>query len=485
MSNTFSILVISIIAGIIFFVSFQTLLFNFSKSLEKQRFYENSKIFVDLIEKIAKLPADYFYKEYYFMPVNVSIKNNVIKISSENLEFSYYLSVKVEDNEILNTATYCIMKEKDSIKISDCKNIEYTTDGICTPTECKSNSPDCKGPNSLCIGDGYCNTFIGENCRNSKDCESGDGVCCPEDKNADEKGITKRYNLDKGEECSCDNQCKSGLVCNPTTDDFRKSGGYYKACCPPGTSWDGKDCIVAECTYPCAPGCILPKKWDWRNVNGVNFLNPVRNQGLCGACWAFSAIGTVEAKYNLEKNCPSCNKDLSEQQLVSNDNPCCSNCGSCNGGWPHLAFDYIKSVGVAEESCLSYFSSGYDKRPVDNCPICSGWQSKTFKIREYEFVPPNFDEIKRALICNGPLTVASMNWGHAIVLVGYDDDSPICKSKYGKNGCWIIRNSWGVLNGWWNQIVWHENGYAYIPYEGHDYSDLIYYVYYVDGVIES
>jgi C1A family cysteine protease len=94
--------------------------------------------------------------------------------------------------------------------------------------------------------------------------------------------------------------------------------------------------------------------------------------------------------------------------------------------------------------------------------------------------------IKKALIDHGPLSVISSNWGHAFVLVGYDDNCTICINKYGRNGCWIIRNSWGVLNGWQKSIngsyVWYENGYGYIPYTGFPYSDLIDLAYYVEGV---
>lgn len=69
-----------------------------------------------------------------------------------------------------------------------------------------------------------------------------------------------------------------------------------------------------------------------------------------------------------------------------------------------------------------------------------------------------------------------------MVLVGYDDDSSVCRNEYGEDGCWIIRNSWGVINGW-SSDVWHDNGYGYIPYTGHAYSDLDEYVYYVRGVV--
>src|SRR3954468_1602680 len=43
---------------------------------------------------------------------------------------------------------------------------------------------------------------------------------------------------------------------------------------------------------------------DWRNVNGVNWLGPVMNQGNCGSCVAFSTVATLEARTSIALGAP-------------------------------------------------------------------------------------------------------------------------------------------------------------------------------------
>lgn len=73
----------------------------------------------------------------------------------------------------------------------------------------------------------------------------------------------------------------------------------------------------------------LPDNFDWRNKDGQDWMTPVKNQGSCGSCWAFSAVGIVEPAYNIFSGDPNLDLDLSEQYLVSD---CCEQCGNCGGG---------------------------------------------------------------------------------------------------------------------------------------------------------
>ena len=50
---------------------------------------------------------------------------------------------------------------------------------------------------------------------------------------------------------------------------------------------------------PAREESFLPRSFDWRNVDGVNYVSPVRNQGACGSCYAFSSMGMLESRVRI------------------------------------------------------------------------------------------------------------------------------------------------------------------------------------------
>ena len=137
----------------------------------------------------------------------------------------------------------------------------------------------------------------------------------------------------------------------------------------------------------------LPSSFDWRNNNG-NWLTLIKNQGSCGSCWAFSAVGVVESRINLDQNDPDYDIDLSEQYLVS-----CSDAGSCIGGDEGEAIEYMQSDGTVRESCFPYKESDV---PCSN--KCTNWQDELVKVLSYDIVSASEIAIKQAIVNNGPIT---------------------------------------------------------------------------------
>ena len=121
---------------------------------------------------------------------------------------------------------------------------------------------------------------------------------------------------------------------------------------------------------------LPPPSFDWHNVGGVDWMSPVKNQGGCGSCWAFSTIGVVEAQYNVFMNDPAYDLNLSEQYLVSD----CSSSGDCGGGWPASALSFVVSQGVPDELCYPYRAA--NSLCSDRCP---DWASRVYKIDGYVF----------------------------------------------------------------------------------------------------
>lgn len=83
---------------------------------------------------------------------------------------------------------------------------------------------------------------------------------------------------------------------------------------------------------------------EFRNHSGLlefsypTDLVPVRDQGGCGSCWAFSALGVLEYQQRLKK---SERLQLSPQELIS----CNTGSNGCNGGSPAFGLSYVRVSG--------------------------------------------------------------------------------------------------------------------------------------------
>jgi len=89
---------------------------------------------------------------------------------------------------------------------------------------------------------------------------------------------------------------------------------------------------------PKAPKILEPTNAatvDWRTSGAVT---PVKDQGQCGSCWAFSSTGALEGEHFLQTGTLL---EFSEQQLVD----CATQAAGfgnygCGGGWQYQAFRY-------------------------------------------------------------------------------------------------------------------------------------------------
>ena len=91
---------------------------------------------------------------------------------------------------------------------------------------------------------------------------------------------------------------------------------------------------------------------DW-NAKGA--LTPIKNQGQCGSCWAFSATQQLESQFFQKYGTL---KELSPQQLTS----CDTTDNGCNGGNPINAWGYISGFGGQEDASDYPYTSGTTKQ---------------------------------------------------------------------------------------------------------------------------
>ncbi|CAD7088592.1 unnamed protein product [Hermetia illucens] len=184
------------------------------------------------------------------------------------------------------------------------------------------------------------------------------------------------------------------------------------------------------------------------------YVTPVKNQGHCGSCWAFSAVGSLEGQlYEATKKLVS----LSEQELVD----CSKTNEGCFGGDMVDAFeDLMELGGIASEESYPY------QAKKNNCTFKK--DMAVAEVTGVKTLPKNENALKKAVALKGPIAVGIqvtanfMNYkkgvfydrscvknenmlNHGVVVVGYGKDNSTGKDY------WIVKNSWGA--------DWGDNGY--------------------------
>ena len=201
----------------------------------------------------------------------------------------------------------------------------------------------------------------------------------------------------------------------------------------------------------CEVAAGLPSSVDWR-TRGV--VTPVKNQGECGSCWAFSSTGSMEGQHALKTGKLV---SFSESQIVD----CDTQDAGCAGGWMDRAFQYvISNHGIETEKAYPYIDQ------FENCTSNKAENVATFS--SYHDVTGGEAGLMKAVATVGPISVAidasqpdfhfykdgvyynpdcsTTQLDHAVLVVGY---GTTMNEDY-----WIVKNSWGE--------TWGNKGYIWM-----------------------
>ena len=199
---------------------------------------------------------------------------------------------------------------------------------------------------------------------------------------------------------------------------------------------------------------VLPSYYDSRKYG---YVTPAKDQIQGGNCWAFAGIATLEACI---KKATGIAYDFSEENvknLMSEYSLFGSDSEINTGGNLYMFIAYL----------AGWFGPTYDAYDVyDDFSSLSVIYDSIIHVQNVYILPERQDAfdndyIKRAVMEHGAVSIGidlSENEGHAVTIVGWDDE--FSSNDFLDNkavGAWIIKNSWGTN--------WGYDGFGYLSYQ--------------------
>lgn len=229
----------------------------------------------------------------------------------------------------------------------------------------------------------------------------------------------------------------------------------------------------------------LPSGFDWRDVNGVNYVTSDWNQHIpqyCGSCWIHGTTSALSDRIKVLRGAKFPDVRLGRQSILNCvPDPEGGPPPGCNGGEAWLIHKYMTETKMPDETCMPYHAANMGCQADTICRNCKVGDAGCFPITNYiGYGVSSYGKVKgekammKEIYARGPIVCSfatdelflntsfsnnveqhegvyitnqkktAADIDHDMEITGWGETAS--GQKY-----WVVRNSWGT---YWGQAGW-------------------------------